>query len=181
MLIFRKYIGFLLCVLSFSNILAQNYDTEDQILSQLNYGSVSIVGAENKVAISQYGNENVAFLRQLTSRQFAIIQQVGVENLVKAIQSGNSQIVEIYQNGDLNAIETLLQGNNINSGISQYGENNLLQQVVIGNNKSFEITQVGNDNELAHIDSGSTLNAYTITQVGMGMKMTVKMGNVNTK
>ena len=178
---FRKYIGFLLWVLIFSNILAQNYDLEDQILSQLNYKSGSTVGAGNRVLVSQFGNENEAYLKQLASRQYAIIQQVGAENLIKAIQSGNSQIIEIYQNGDLNAVESLLKGNNLSSTISQYGANNSLQQIVTANNKSIEVTQVGNANKLDHMDTGSTFKSYTITQVGTGMNLRVKMGNVNAE
>jgi len=180
MVSFLKYIGLLICVFCFSNLLGQNYNAEDQILSQLNYGLANSIGAETMAAVSQYGNDNETHLMQLSSRQYAIIQQVGAENLVQAVQAGNSQLIEIYQNGDLNAIETLLLGNDLSSDINQYGDNNSLQQMLIGNNKHIEVTQVGNDNDLVHMDTGSTFKSYTITQVGTGMNLRVTMGNVNT-
>lgn len=50
-LIIRKYLCFALFVFCFGNIVGQNYNVEDQILNQLNYGAVDAINAENVVLV----------------------------------------------------------------------------------------------------------------------------------
>lgn len=158
----------LLIGLGFSNAFAQEIDSKDLLLQQVDENQFI---RQLTLSTNQSGS---AIIQQ--SSNVAYVVQTGNANTVALNQIGIGNVLNLAQNGNLNQYEGTFSGDLNISIVQQEGDGNRLVQDISANGQKFIISQQGLNNELIQVENGTNTLPYQVTQQGEGMRIVIENG-----
>ncbi len=166
-----------IALLSFWQVSAQLLNDADLLLQPTELLNASNNGAGSDAYIQQIGagNElqliqqqeglegNLARVLQSGDWNVAIISQTETGNKLALIQKGTNNYYELSGNGTGNELVNIQNG----------ADNRIVQQFLNSSQISSELVQIGNSNEIIQILENIQGQAFTIRQIGDGLKVII--------
>ena len=149
-----------------------------------------IGNADNVSLLTQIGNSNEAFIRQVGDDNVSRLAITGNDNKTEVIQegrrnlfdmdlSGNNNPVSIRQYGNNNAYEMELNASNTPVNLVQNGGGNRVVSNLTGTDREYNIGQYGNNNVLTQVEGNTVLQkGYSVEMRGNGIRLNIEQGRV---
>lgn len=168
-----------------------NPDLDLREVSQQPLRLAQLIGnADNVSLLTQIGNSNEAFIRQVGDNNASRLAIFGDHNKTEVIQegrrnlfdmdlTGNNNPVSIKQYGDNNVYDMDLNASNTPVNLVQNGASNRVVSNLTGTNREYNISQYGNNNVLTQTESNTVLQkGYSVEMRGNGIRLSIEQGRV---
>ena len=171
---------------------SRDSDLDLREVSQQPLRLAQLIGnADNVSILSQIGNSNEAFIRQVgddnTSRlaifgdgnKTEVIQE-GRRNLFDMNLTGNNNPVSVKQFGSNNVYDMDLNAVNTPVNLVQSGTSNRVVSNLTATEREYSIRQYGNNNVLNQAEGNASVlqKGYSVEMRGNGIRMTIEQGRV---
>ncbi len=166
-------------------------DPDLRELSQQPLRLAQLIGnADNVSLLTQVGNSNEAYIRQVgdyNASRLAIIGngnkteiiQEGRRNLFDMDLTGNNNPVSVKQFGNNNVYDVDLNASNTPVNLVQNGISNRVVSNLTGTNREYNIGQYGNNNVLTQVEGNTVLQkGYSVEMRGNGIRLSIEQGRV---
>lgn len=172
---------------------AQGRDSDPDLreLAQQPLRLAQLVGnADNVSLLTQSGNSNEAFIRQVGDNNASRLAVFGNGNKTEVIQegrrnlfdmdlTGNNNPVSVRQYGANNVYDMDLNASNTPVNLVQNGTSNRVVSNLTGTNREYNIGQYGNNNVLTQIEGNTVLQkGYSVEMRGNGIRLSIEQGRV---
>ena len=156
---------------------------QPQRLAQLvgsadNVSLLSQIGNSNEAFIKQVGDDNASRLAILGSNNKTDITQSGRRNLLELDLVGNNNPIVVKQFGNNNVYDVDLNVSNTPVNLVQNGNSNRVVSSLTATDREYSIRQYGNNNVLNQVEGNATLlqKGYNVEMRGNGIRMTIEQG-----
>ena len=153
---------------------------------------VQLIGnADNVSLLTQIGNSNEAFIRQVGDDNASRLTVVGDGNKTEVIQEGRRNFfdmdlvgsnnpVSVKQFGNNNVYDVDLNASNTPITLVQNGTSNRVISNLTATDREYSIRQYGNNNVLNQAEGNASVlqKGYSVEMRGNGIRMTIEQGRV---
>ena len=170
---------------------SRDSDLDLREVSQQPLRLAQLIGnADNVSLLTQIGNSNEAFIRQVGDDNISRLAIIGDGNKTEVIQegrrnlfdmdlTGNNNPVSVKQFGNNNVYDMDLNASNTPVNLVQSGTSNRVVSNLTGTNREYNIGQYGNNNVLTQVEGNTVLQkGYSVEMRGNGIRLSIEQGRV---